>query len=239
MKCQLCLKDKQLQNSHIIPEFCYKALYDGQHRFQVLKFIPEEKKLHLQKGIREKLLCYECEQLLSPFEDHARRVFYGGQEFSFSVQEEMVRVKGIDYRRFKLFQLSLLWRAGLSRHPFFKKIKLGPHEERLRGMLISGDPGEPHDYGCVLLGMVMQNHELMDEIIKAPDSLRSHGHRCFRFLLCGYLWIFVVSKHSSAFPYRDLFLSKDGKLVVHMRAAEQTGLIKGFAKVLAQRKKLR
>jgi hypothetical protein len=237
MKCQLCLKDKVLRKSHIIPEFFYKPLYDSLHRLQLLKFTPEEKKSYVQKGIREKLLCQDCEQLLSQFEDHARKLFYGGQEFSFRKEGDRVIRKDIDYKKFKLFELSLLWRAGVSAHPFFRRVTLGPHQERLRKMLISQNPGRSYEYGCVLLSLVIEGSKPMDEIIRPPDALRSHGHKCFRFLLGGYLWIFVVSKHSQSFPYRELFLSEDGKLTLHERPAENMGLIKGFAALLAKRRK--
>jgi hypothetical protein len=237
MKCQLCLEDKVLRKSHIIPEFFYKPIYDRQHRLQVLRFTPEQKKFYVQKGIREKLLCQDCEQLLSPFEDHARRFFYGGRAFSFREEEDRVIAKDIDYKKFKLFELSLLWRAGVSKHSFFQRVTLGPHQERLRQMLISQDPGSSYDYGCVLLRLEISGNKPMDEIIRPPDSIRSHGYKCFRFLLGGYLWIFVVSKHSQSFPYRELFLSEDGKLTLHVRPAENMGLIKGFAALLAKRRK--
>ena len=64
MKCRLCLKEKPIQNSHIIPEFLYKPLYDNLHRFKSLSTLPEIKIEYKQKGIREKLLCRDCEQYI-------------------------------------------------------------------------------------------------------------------------------------------------------------------------------
>jgi hypothetical protein len=32
-KCKLCLKEKELCHSHIIPEFFYKPLYTDKHKF--------------------------------------------------------------------------------------------------------------------------------------------------------------------------------------------------------------
>ena len=78
MNCKLCLKQKDLQKSHLIPEFFYKPLYDEKHRFHVLTTTPEDKNIFEQKGIREKLLCYDCEQYFSQLEDYVRKVFYGG-----------------------------------------------------------------------------------------------------------------------------------------------------------------
>jgi hypothetical protein len=42
-----------------------------------------------------------------------------------------------------MFHLSLLWRMSVSKHPYFKEVSLGPHEEVLRRMLLEARPGEP------------------------------------------------------------------------------------------------
>jgi len=34
--------------------------------------------------------------------------------------------------------------------PDFREVELGPHEEKIRRMLIAGDPGSAEDYGCML-----------------------------------------------------------------------------------------
>ena len=47
---------------------------------------------------------------------------------------------GIDYGRFRLYGLSILWRMGASRLPVFSAVKLGPHQEHLRGALLREDP---------------------------------------------------------------------------------------------------
>jgi len=66
----------------------------------------------------------------------------------------MIECGGIDYKLFKLFQLSLLWRAGVSDRPIFKEVALGRHQEILRRMLLDDDPGESHKYGCIMLAAI-------------------------------------------------------------------------------------
>lgn len=50
MNCQLCQRDTELMNSHIIPEFVYEPLYDEAHRFHVLSSLEPKKKVIDQKG---------------------------------------------------------------------------------------------------------------------------------------------------------------------------------------------
>lgn len=70
MKCHLCQKDSDLKNSHIIPEFVYNLLYDKKHRFHVLTTADNPPRPQEQKGIREHLLCVDCENQLSVYEKH-------------------------------------------------------------------------------------------------------------------------------------------------------------------------
>lgn len=69
-KCRLCEEDKELRNSHILPKFMYQNLYDAKpKRFYTLKVdldnSHKSRKKIEQKGIREYLLCGDCEVLLS------------------------------------------------------------------------------------------------------------------------------------------------------------------------------
>jgi hypothetical protein len=44
-----------------------------------------------------------------------------------------VVIRGLDYSTFKLFHLSVLWRASVSSGPDFASVRLGVHEERISG----------------------------------------------------------------------------------------------------------
>ena len=78
MKCALCNEDKKLSNSHIIPEFIYahSGIYDDKHRYNVLSSDAEQSNKFEQKGVREKLLCKDCEAKLSDYETYAKTILY-------------------------------------------------------------------------------------------------------------------------------------------------------------------
>ena len=50
----------------------------------------------------------------------------------------------VEYEPFKLFHLSVLFRASVSTLPTFADVSLGPHEERLRNLLLARRAG-PED----------------------------------------------------------------------------------------------
>jgi hypothetical protein len=79
--CKLCLCEKELRHSHILPEFMYQNLYDhAPKRFYTLNVdldnSGKSKKRIEQKGLREYLLCGDCEVQLSKCENYAAETIY-------------------------------------------------------------------------------------------------------------------------------------------------------------------
>jgi hypothetical protein len=108
--CKLCLQQDLLRDSHIISEFLYASMYDDRHRFHVLA-AGDLHSSYEQKGYRERMLCQSCETKLSKWEIYARALLMGGALLQYRREGTITWVEGIDYPRFKLFQLSILWRA--------------------------------------------------------------------------------------------------------------------------------
>ncbi len=242
--CSLCLEKKKLEDSHIISKFIYKPLYKSMqgHKFYVLSTSPEEKTTDEQEEVREKLLCRQCEERLSLFEDHVARVFrrriHDVKPKPWRGKNRIV-VKNINYQRFKLFELSLLWRASVSKHRFFSQVKLdSDDEEKLRQMILAKDSGEPYDYGCVLIMPLWEKNKIIDDLIFQPDYLLEGGQKYCRFSLLGCLWVFVVATGAENSGFEELFLRKDGTLIVIREAVENIDLFRTFAKNLKSAGKL-
>ena len=115
MPCKLCLQDKVLCKSHIIPELLYKGMYDPDRHYLIEMFPDEEKKPGRRfTGPYERVLCRDCEERLNKFECYAHKILWGGVELTvrrYPGQTCIDVFHGIDYRSFKLFQISILWRV--------------------------------------------------------------------------------------------------------------------------------
>ena len=225
--CRLCHKEAKLLNSHIIPEFVYKPLYDDLHRFISFEPSSQHPNKMKQKGIRERLLCIECEGRFSKLEQYASQVI-SHKKLDVSDFDEQTRVytfRNIDYNRFKLFQLSVLWKASVAHKSSFSSVSLGHHEEKLRRMLSQNEPGEPHEYGCAVIGLHSIAGIEMDQVIVEPIKQRKLGHIMYSFLFASCLWTYVVSSHSNQFKNEEVFLQKDGTLPMAVRNPEDIGLL--------------
>jgi hypothetical protein len=216
--CKLCNTEKTLIDSHIFPEFMYDPMYDENHQFKILSNKTGEVIKEPKKGIYEKLLCKKCDnEIIGKYEDHAAKVIFGDGKKEIEIEKTDIGllIHGIDYTLFKLFQISLLWRASISTRPEIIRISLGPHSERMRNMLFTEDPGEVYEYGVVIYLFPESSKEMKDLII--PPSLsqkRIEGNRIYRAIFNGLFWTYFVSNHSKYFSFQEHFLSKDGTLPI-------------------------
>ena len=230
MKCNLCQAEKKLLKSHIIPEFFYKYTYSSAHKISVISTGKIAKEfLNLQKGLKEKLLCESCEQLLSPWEKYVREAIFGGTPLKMMSNKRLIKIEGIDYKKFKLFGLSLIWRASVSTNDFFANIDLGSHEEILRKKLLEDEPGDENEYPIVLSAVSLGNAPIKDFVMR-PDVLSHDRFEYVRFFLGSYIWMFAVSKDASASRLNDFFLKRNGSILIPRKAAEETELFQEFSK---------
>jgi hypothetical protein len=142
-RCTLCPNDvPRLCLSHILPEPFYAGVYEANGTFPVFS----NKKVGpvmrpQQKGLRERLLCPDCEARFSKWETYALgEPFHRTKQPGIDHGPYMEFI--MDYATFKLFQMSILWRMSVTSLDVFANVQLGKkHEERLRAMLLASDPG--------------------------------------------------------------------------------------------------
>ena len=230
-KCRLCLKEATLCNSHVIPEFIYEQLnlYDEKHRFNVLSTKSGNHPTFMQKGIREKLLCKLCEEKLSKWEKYARQSMYGGECIEVITINPGYFEFQIDYAKFKLFQLSILWRVGLSTNDAFASVKLGNHEDVLRRMLFEETPGSAETYGCVITYSTKHTN-ITSNTIDCLGMVNFKGILCVGLMLGSCFWLFFLSDVSVDFPQSELLFQENGHLRILVNNKDISGYIESLAK---------
>jgi hypothetical protein len=231
MLCALCLSSRSLVKSHIFPEFLYREVYEKDKQlYFTFSNDPARRAKRRRQGLYERLLCSDCEKRLFQYEDYAAKVIFGGTPIAAIDHADGILVRGIDYPRFKLFQLSLIWRAGMSNLPEIPTRLFGRHPERLRQMLLQGNPGRQYEYGCVL-SFLPETFDIMRRTIYPPELLKKRiiGCLCYRAMFAGLFWAYFMSGHMKDFPYPNAFLTETGELKLFkandfaLRFLEQTG----------------
>ena len=220
MRCALCHEDRELRRSHIIPEFLHAAMYDETHRFWVVSADESQRNAIKQKGEWERLLCEACEDKFGKVERYASLILKGGLPFKANRDGNLIFIEGIDYSKFKLFQLSILWRASVSSRPLFEEVTLGPYEEQARQLLLRDDPGDPTEFGCVMWGITLVPGKTPG-LIMQPVKARIGNLITYKFVFGGFVWAYVISKNEPKGALRQCMLDRDGRAIIQVRGVEE------------------
>ena len=197
-----------LVRSHIVPEFLYKPHYDDKHR-ALLFGKRDAPYTTVQKGLRERLLCEECEARLQVFEDYFARYWFRRTPLPDRVVASEVVLRDIDYAQFKLFLLSVVWRASVS--DTAPDMSLGPHEETIRNMLINVDPGPKQQYPIFAAVIVDEEGRPWDGAMLMPLRIRVKTHWACRMVFGCVAWTVLTSRHQTL-PLEEHFLAESGDL---------------------------
>jgi hypothetical protein len=242
-KCKLCHCEKPLLNeSHIIPDFMYKGLFDKGHRlnkFAPAEFIKGNKRVsrpptgEYECGI----LCATCDnEIIGGYETYARKALYGKvEEYSSDLPEcanfkttsgvTFTHGKNVHYKEFKLFLLSILWKASISSRPFFKEVNLGPYEETIRKMILSGDAKDEETFPIVIMTWLNDKSSSSDVVAQPGINKKEKGVR-YIFPIAGVTYVFHISPSSLNPDLREFILSsKDEAYFLHMPKGQALKLL--------------
>jgi hypothetical protein len=109
-----------------------------------------------------------------------------------------VTLDKIDYQKFKLFHLSILFRTGVSTKPAFSQVVLGSHEEEIRRMLWNDDPGDDTHYVILANAITDESSKIKYDLVTGPhNELLPGGYNSYGFCFAGCEWYYVVDKQST------------------------------------------
>lgn len=216
MRCGLCQRDVEvLCQSHIIPEHVYKkGMYkevDGVRRCHGYVGVSGKTRF-MQGGVKEKLLCKDCERLLSDKYESRYSQFWYRDGLLPSVFNEDVHVLSVDdYLNFKLYHLSVLYRCIISSQMNGDGLSLGGHTEMVRKSVLFGKDAE----SCDLFGFILVNGERSIErrIVIPPEFKRFCGAVAYSTVYAGCVWCFRIANHRSK-DFEGMYLKKDGSMTM-------------------------
>lgn len=230
--CRLCQCDRPLCQSHILPEFLYTPLYNDEGRMMGITGLGGKGWKHVQKGLREEQLCRDCEALLNErYEIPFQQQWTQNYPLPDHANEGDVVHANVDYTSFKLFHLSILFRAAVSTNATFSVVDLGKHQEILRKMILAGDPGRHDQYPLFATAVINGRGEVDRRMISAPTLAQIQGHHVYGFVLDGVLWWYSVSS-SFHRDFVDTGLQPDGRMAFYVTPWHQHAVFQKAAEVI-------
>ena len=216
-RCALCEEARPLERSHIIPNAFFRRIKpDG----KAVQFEPDTPRpnRYVQNSWYERHLCGAREDRISAWERYAIGVIFTPERHGFRrlVSADLTeRWSGVDYAGFRLFLLSILFRAAVARGHAFENVVLRPAETaRLRSALLEGDLPAPREMGCVPLVPVNPHRQTkLDKMVGRPSCDTAGDRRQYVFAFGGYVWEFYLPKLPLK-PYRrGHYLRPEGMMI--------------------------
>lgn len=209
-KCKLCLQEKELLNkSHIIPNSFFK-LYMNENKYlfhttnlEIRSGLGKPKKIYTGE-FDAGILCAECDNnRIGKLEQYGLKVLHKGfssKKFSQEIKNfnnpkgfNYSVVQNVNYTKFKLFLLSILWRSSISSRPFFKDVSLGPYEDILRKMLFEENPESNKDFP-ILIYMPHDKELNLNSLIGQPKRIKFENKSSYVFIIKGLIFIYIITK---------------------------------------------
>lgn len=227
--CRLCKKDKKLIKAHIIPESFFRHLKgESEH----LSLVPSARKptivgRTLVGEYDPSILCQECDAIFGKLDEYGKQVLLDdeGRATAVEIKREHVGWEMKIEQPLKLYKfiISMLWRASISQRPYFKLIKLGPHEDKIEIALRRDHFDEAYEvYVAKFTASAIPGAE---KSILNPYTTRILGLQFCRFHINGYLISIKVDKQP--LPQKmQTFKLKDNKLKILKADFDGSGQLK-------------
>jgi hypothetical protein len=145
-KCGMCEEVKRLIDAHAIPRTFFKDLKQGGN-YAVLVDANKPMKsagTFYQAGVYDSaILCEDCERKFSEFDRYGWQIL-GPMAVDRpppnSKEDSYVYKIDCDTDKLRRFILAVLWRASVSKNPFYAAVNLGPYETASRARLFEPQP---------------------------------------------------------------------------------------------------
>ena len=236
---------KPLRSSHIIPDFLLSEVEEGipkgksrqeQPHIRLVNFKTlediycfQKETVYNKEGLKEFLLCSDCEQRLALGENYTRRVLYGKKKKKEHTRatkskiwyknsggrifQEGLEIRWVEFKHFKQFQVGLIWKMCVATGNFFKEATASEEiVENMRNSLNSGSFDEK------LVPCVMERlHDPTGaslEIIGQPKR----NEKIIHVMMGGYIWLYFID---GIVPSGEITLQKNGKLLIKIIDAKE------------------
>jgi hypothetical protein len=140
------------------------------------------------------ILCAECDRRIGPWDQYGQQVllrrFQKATPITHQAETVAWSLENVNYTKLKLFFVSLLWRASISSHEFYKRIAVGIFEKRLREMVLTSEFGDAQEFAVILARFANVSMKAMLD----PHPEKFEGINFCRFYLSEFVTYIKVDK---------------------------------------------
>jgi hypothetical protein len=211
----------------------YKGLFDENHFIAPLDLINFKRRKFLPNGFYDSnILCENCDNvILGNLESYANIVIWGSKGSRVCYPKFEKRINGLnqrflhltnlDYKKFKLFLLSIVWRASISHHKVFESVSLGEHEDIIRKMLFENNPKSTDNYpvGMFILSKTAKGPTKM---IANPIPIKQENSLSYHFLINGLVINYRIEGQADKELYEQIAIKEDNTMDIYIFNEKET-----------------
>lgn len=226
--CLLCGECKPLcQKSHIIPRRIYALIkLNSQESLKI--YSQQSKSKQSQSGIQDKdILCSDCEQIFGVWDKYAQKLLknlkngeHSHNIFNPSPSIKYIEIKNFDYKKLKLFFMSVLWRASLTKDTFFKNINLNDQwQSKLTEMLKRQDHGSEDEFSII----ITMYEGIEANCMPLPQRKRGKdGINFYDFRLANFSCLIKVDNRKFSDNLKNSIMAEDRPLIIYCKDYKKT-----------------
>ena len=237
-ECRFCTKARKLVKSHIVPQALHKEIQADNGPMQIY----EESHpwgVRSPTGAYGRFLCRDCEKRVGQDDEYGIQFVrkYGdgstGEPWLGSFENGFVA--HVCYTRFKLWVLSMLWRADACDHGMYKRVNLGEKwRKRLTDSLRARDPSDA-DYFAVTATLFYgrdDEENYGQAVMFDPHPENCAGVNRYRFYVYGGFTFFIKVDQRKQLEKLAALTLKQGKPLAVPRRKFSPGERSQSAKIL-------
>jgi len=238
MSCSLCGKEKKLIKAHAIPEAFFRLLRKGETPPKLMTNIAGIYPKKAPIGVYDTgILCEECEKGFQEWDDYAIRVLVNELDTFKPISDGQKTVayylEKYDYKKLKLFFISVLWRASVSTQVFYEKVNLGPWEDAAKNHILNENPGSEHEFSTLLsLFISKAGRDKLARTMMDPYRERWEHVNAYRVYFAGIVAYIKVDKRQLPNSLSKLMLKDANPLHIVCRDLESSNDVNAMIAVV-------
>lgn len=205
--CALCLENKPLSDSHIIPRSFFQKIKNGIPQLVKLTNDLNTPPVMDNANWNEPLLCADCEHFLNNTYESSQLSFFRNYK-SVTKSHGKLTYHNLNFNKFYIMWLSILWRASESKKPAFEKVNLGPDVNELIRQIIVSENTNIHGADITdiikigltrIISQAGMKEDIARKMLTSPILEKTPSGFNFYFMVEGFLVLYIFSplnKHS-------------------------------------------
>jgi hypothetical protein len=226
--CRYCGQPEKLIKAHVIPEAFFRELDDGTGAPLLVSGSPGEFQKRVPIGVYDQtMLCAECEANFAATDSYAAGVFLNDFDSHFqpvAYAGEVIALLSSTADRMRLlhFLVSVLWRASVSTHRFYSRVKLGPLENLALNAIEDRPSNVPREFDAIISFWKTSPRDTVTAPFLDPTKERWDGISGFRVYLGRCVAYIKTDKRPFPVGLKPFFLCEGDQVVLLGRSFERS-----------------